>query len=178
MYENGYGLWLEESGNGERYEVYSSLEKAKRAAAEEWGIDISNQKEDVSLGIGEAHGKNWFVVAPEDVFINCTVADLDNWENWYEEDWIETLYIVDAGGVSYESDHQRLSVVKADAEKWISYCQSDLTISKNHEIVAIRRWYGVAPSNEDEERDIIEIGNGFYDEWVDYFHGEPIYREN
>ena len=86
MYENGYGLQLEKTGNGESYEVYSSLEEAKRAAEEEWGIDISNSKKEVSLGTGEAHGKTWFVVASEDIFTNCTVADLDDWENWYEED--------------------------------------------------------------------------------------------
>lgn len=179
MYENKYGLWLEKTGNGESYKAYSSLEEARRAAEEEWEIDISNSKKSVSLGIGEAHGETWFVVAPEDVFTNCSVADLDNWVDWYQEEWIETLYVIDANGVSYESDHQRLSVVKAEADKWISYCQSDLTISKNHEIVAVRRWYDVAPSDEEEERDIISFGTfGFYDEWVDYFNGEPIYRED
>lgn len=168
MYENGYGVFLQYTSSYESYEAYSSLEEAKEVARDERGIDISNPETRVSLGVGEHGGQNWFVVAPDGIFMDCTVAELDDWEDWYQEDWIETLYVVEANGISYESDFDRLSLVKDEADKWISYCQSDLTINKDNEVVAIRRWYGVEPTEEDKERDIIQFGSfGFYDEWED-----------
>lgn len=84
-------LWcfLQYTSSYESYEAYSSLEEAKEVARDERGIDISNPETRVSLGVGEHGGQNWFVVAPDGIFMDCTVAELDDWEDWYQEDKID-----------------------------------------------------------------------------------------
>ena len=59
-----------------------------------------------------------------------------------------------------------LEEAKKEAEEMIAYNQYDIVIYENDEEVTRRRWCGIAPSEEDEEEDIIEIGDGFYSDWT------------
>lgn len=60
------------------------------------------------------------------------------------------------------------------ADEGACYTQKDIDITESGEIVATRRWYGTAPSDEDEGDDIIRFGaSGFYAGWV--FFGEYEY---
>ena len=58
------------------------------------------------------------------------------------------------------------------ADEEAAYTQCDIDIYEvseydSRKIVATRQWNGVAPSEEDEECDIISYGNfGFYGEWI------------
>lgn len=74
-------------------------------------------------------------------------------------------------GEIYETS-ETLEEAEKKADESASYTQRNITIYKvgetGREEVAIRLWYGVAPSEEDEEGDIIQFGGfGFYDEWVE-----------
>lgn len=77
------------------------------------------------------------------------------------------------GAGNYE-DIGTIDEAMAVADKEACYTQKDIDIVKDGEIVATRRWYGTAPSDEDEETDIIKFGDsGFYDDWE--FYGEYEY---
>lgn len=53
--------------------------------------ELSNETY-VSLGIGkDSEGNLWFAVGSENDFTNCYFSDLENWQNWFEDDWIEEV---------------------------------------------------------------------------------------
>lgn len=50
---------------------------------------------EVSLGVGFAGGdpeQPVFAVGAPGAFIDCTAGELDSWADWYELDWIETVF--------------------------------------------------------------------------------------
>lgn len=53
------------------------------------------------------------------------------------------------------------------ANEGACYTQRDIDIIEieTGKTVATRKWYGVEPSEDDREQDIIEIGGGFYADW-------------
>lgn len=50
---------------------------------------------EVSLGVGFAGGdpeQPVFAVGAPGAFIDCTAGELDSWADWYELDWLETVF--------------------------------------------------------------------------------------
>lgn len=57
--------------------------------------DMHSAALEVSLGVGFAEGdpdQPVFVVGAPGAFIDCTAGELDSWADWYELDWLETVF--------------------------------------------------------------------------------------
>lgn len=80
------------------------------------------------------------------------------------------MYIVDyntgAGNISNIETLEKAMKI-ADENACYTQCNIDIVDSETRRVVATRRWYGIAPSKEDEEYNIIKFVNfGFYDDWT------------
>lgn len=80
------------------------------------------------------------------------------------------MYIVDfntgAGNINNIETLEKAMKI-ADENTCYTQCNIDIEDSETGRVVATRRWYGVAPSAEDEEYNIIKFGSfGFYDDWT------------
>ncbi len=74
--------------NYDKYEAFRSLEEALEFTEFE-EEELSGEKP-ISLGIGrDEDGELWFAVASENVFTSCNYSDLESWQDWYDEEWIE-----------------------------------------------------------------------------------------
>lgn len=83
MYINGYGTWLEGDNN-----VAKGYKSIKEALENFKGKE--NKEGYISLGVGkDKKGNYWFSIDDAYIFTNCTMNDLDNWEDWYLEEWIQ-----------------------------------------------------------------------------------------
>lgn len=74
--------------NGNKKRAYLSIGEALGE------LDLSDEEyyagRPLSLGVGrDEEGIVWFAVGKENVFTNCCLADLFDWRNWFEEEWIE-----------------------------------------------------------------------------------------
>ncbi len=74
--------------NGVRYKAYPSLEEAIENY--DFSEEELNNEKYISLGVG-LDGKNFnhFVIGEMNRFTTCFYRDLENWEDWYDDDWIE-----------------------------------------------------------------------------------------
>lgn len=93
---------------------------------------------------------------------------LENIKN--KEDKIMKEYYINYNtGAGNEYYTGTIDEAKAVADAGAAYTQRDIDIYDGDTTVATRHWYGVAPDEEDEARDIIRFGSeGFYDEWQDF----------
>lgn len=67
----------------------------------------------------------------------------------------------------YEADATTLAGAMAEADSGAAYTQEPYSIlDESGRELANRHWYGVAPTDEDAQSDIIEIGGfGFFSAW-------------
>ena len=77
-------------------DAFETLEEAIAALEEkliEYGDEDKFESPDseCSLGIGiDEKGKYWFAVSIHpNTFTSCKKEDLKNWQDWYDEDWVE-----------------------------------------------------------------------------------------
>ena len=66
-----------------------------------------------------------------------------------------------------------LEEAKAAADEMITYNQQDIIIWEDGRRITMRKYWGCDPSEEDDDEDIIPIGDGFYAEWVDFHEEVP-----
>lgn len=76
----------------------------------------------------------------------------------------------------YKADAATLAGAMAEADSGAAYTETNYSIQdESGRELATRYWYGIVPSAEDAERDIIEFGRyGFYDAWTLTRAGEAL----
>ena len=137
-------------------EYINSLEEpiqrgeAEKLTAEEWTAWISEEAQDKEQALS-AENIGWIVEKLDDDGFVKSGEMYQISMNPYMDD------------IAFRGS---LEEAKKEADEMVAYNQYDIIIRKGGEEVTSRRWCGIAPSEEDEDGDIIWIGDGFYADWT------------
>lgn len=78
------------------------------------------------------------------------------------------MYYIDWKNGLIDEFKGTLEEAKMYADEYSAYTQCDISIkNENQEEITRRKWWGVSPTEDDKEENIIEIGNGFYGDWIE-----------
>lgn len=133
------------------------------------------KKKDFDLFIAEyEYDENWmWQLSDAELDEEMLENDIEKINSVLKEIWDEHWNGIDEYYIKYNTGAGdviitgTLEEAQTEADSSSAYTQKNIDIyDSDGEIVATRRWYGVAPDEEDEERNIIRFGDfGFYDAW-------------
>lgn len=133
------------------------------------------KKKDFDLFIAEyGYDENWmWQFSDAELDEEMPENDIEKINSVLKEIWDEHWNGIDEYYIKYNTGAGNIIITgtleeaQTEADSSAAYTQKNIDIcDSDGEIVATRRWYGVAPDEEDECGDIIRFGDsGFYDEW-------------